>query len=58
MRLMQLSMPINTTLTANVPHLTADDKSVWEAAWIWDLTASGSPAIISDYICNPPANQP
>lgn len=46
------------TLTTNVPNLIADDKSVWEAAKIWDLTASGSPAIISDYICNPPANQP
>lgn len=47
-----------TTLITNVPNLIADDKSVWEAAKIWDLTASGSPAIISDYICNPPANQP
>lgn len=47
-----------TTLTTNVPNLTADDKSVWEAAKIWDLTASGSPAIVSTYICNPPANQP
>lgn len=46
------------TLITNVPNLIADDKSVWEAAKIWDLTASGSPAIISDYICNPPANQP
>ena len=47
-----------TTLITNVPNLIADDKSVWEAAKIWDLTASGSPAIVSDYICNPPANQP
>lgn len=46
------------TLTTNVPNLIADDKSVWEAAKIWDLTASGSPAIVSTYICNPPANQP
>lgn len=46
------------TLITNVPNLIADDKSVWEAAKIWDLTASGSPAIVSDYICNPPANQP
>lgn len=47
-----------TTLITNVPNLIAGDKSVWEAAKIWDLTASGSPAIVSDYICNPPANQP
>lgn len=47
-----------TTLISDVPNLTADDKSVWEAAKIWDLTASGSPAIVSTYICNPPANQP
>lgn len=47
-----------TTLITNVPNLIADDKSVWEAAKIWDLTASGSPAIVSTYICNPPANQP
>lgn len=47
-----------TTLITNVPNLIADDKSVWEAAKIWNLTASGSPAIVSDYICNPPANQP
>lgn len=46
------------TLTTNVPNLIADDKSVWEAAKIWDLTASGSPAIVSTYICNPPANLP
>lgn len=46
------------TLITNVPNLIADDKSVWEAAKIWDLTASGSPAIVSTYICNPPANQP
>lgn len=47
-----------STLIDNVPNLTAADKSVWEAAEIWDFTASGAPTIESTYICNPPATQP
>ena len=47
-----------STLIDNVPNLTASDKSVWEAAKIWDLTASGAPTIVSTYICNPSATQP
>jgi len=43
-----------TTLTDNVPDLDADDGSVWEASKIWDLTASGAPAIVATYISNPP----
>lgn len=45
-------------LVTGVDNLTADDGSVWEAAKIWDLTASGAPTIESTYICNPPATQP
>lgn len=45
-------------LVNNVDDLTAADGSIWEASNIWDLTASGSPAIISTYICDPPTNQP
>ena len=45
-------------LTDNVPNLTASDGSVWEAAKIWDLTASGTPTIVSTYICEPPATKP
>lgn len=47
-----------STLIDNVPNLTASDKSVWEAAKIWDLTASGAPTIVSNYICEPSATQP
>lgn len=47
-----------STLIDNVPNLTADDGSVWEAAKIWDLTASGAPTIVSNYICEPLATQP
>ncbi len=47
-----------STLIDNVPNLTADDGSVWEAAKIWDFTASGAPTIVSTYICEPPATQP
>lgn len=43
-----------TTLTDNVPDLDADDGSVWKASEIWDLTASGAPAIVATYISNPP----
>ena len=47
-----------SALTDNVPNLTASDGSVWEAAKIWDLTASGTPIIVSTYICEPPATKP
>lgn len=47
-----------STLIDNVPDLTADDGSVWEAAEIWDFTASGAPTIVSTYICEPSATQP
>lgn len=47
-----------STLIDNVPNLKADDGSVWEAAKIWDLTASGAPTIVSNYICEPSATQP
>lgn len=47
-----------SALTDNVPNLTASDGSVWEAAKIWDLTASGTPTIVSTYICEPPATKP
>lgn len=43
-----------SVLVTGVDNLNADDGSVWEAAKIWDVTASGTPAIVSDYICNPP----
>lgn len=43
-------------LVDGVDDLKADDGSVWEADKIWDLTASGTPEIVSDYICNPPAD--
>lgn len=43
-------------LVDGVDDLMADDGSVWEADKIWDLTASGTPEIVSDYICNPPAD--
>lgn len=46
------------TLVTGVNNLTADDGSVWEAAKIWDLTASGTPTIVSTYICEPSATQP
>lgn len=46
------------TLITGVGNLTADDGSVWEAAQIWNLTASGAPTIVSTYICNPPVIQP
>ena len=46
------------TLVTGVGNLTADDGSVWEAGKIWDLTASGVPTIVSDYICNPSDTQP
>ena len=42
-------------LTREVPDLTAPDDSVWEAEKIWEMTAGGAPAIVSDYISNPPA---
>lgn len=42
-------------LTREVPDLTAPDGSVWEAEKIWEMTAGGAPAIVSDYISNPPA---
>ena len=42
-------------LTSGVPDLTAPDGSVWEAEKIWEMTAGGAPAIVSDYISNPPA---
>lgn len=45
-------------LVTGVPNLKADDGSVWEAAKIWDLTASGAPTIVSNYICEPSATQP
>lgn len=47
-----------SALTDNVPNLTASDGSVWEAVKIWDLTASGTPTIVSTYICEPPATKP
>lgn len=46
------------SLVTGVDNLKADDGSVWEAAKIWDLTASGVPTIVSDYICNPSDTQP
>lgn len=46
------------TLVTGVNNLTADDGSVWEAAKICDLTASGTPTIVSTYICEPSATQP
>lgn len=45
-------------LVTGVDNLTASDGSVWEAAKIWDLTASGTPIIVSTYICEPPATKP
>lgn len=45
-------------LVTGVDNLTADDGSVWEAAEIWDFTASGAPTIVSTYICEPQATQP
>lgn len=45
-------------LVTGVDNLTASDGSVWEAAKIWDLTASGTPTIVSTYICEPPATKP
>ena len=41
-------------LVTGVAALTAGDNSVWEASKIWDLTASGAPAIDATYISNPP----
>lgn len=44
-------------LTDNVAVLKADDGSVWEAAKIWNFTASGAaPLINSNYICDPPSS--
>ena len=45
-------------LVTGVDNLTASDGSVWEAVKIWDLTASGTPTIVSTYICEPPATKP
>ena len=42
-------------LVSGVPGLTADDGSVWQAAEIWKIAAAGTPEIVSDYICDPPA---
>ena len=42
-------------LISGVPDLTAPDGSVWVAENIWEMTAGGAPAIVSDYIGNPPA---
>lgn len=42
-------------LISGVPDLTAPDGSVWVAENIWEMTAGGAPAIVSDYISNPPA---
>ena len=42
-------------LVSGVPNLTADDGSVWQAAEIWKIAAAGTPEIVSDYICDPPA---
>ena len=44
-------------LVDGVPDLKADDGSVWQAAEIWNITAAGTPEIVSDYVCNPPAAQ-
>lgn len=45
-------------LVTGVDNLTASDGSLWEAVKIWDLTASGTPTIVSTYICEPPATKP
>ena len=42
-------------LVSEVPDLTASDGSVWSAEEIWDMTASGAPSIVADYVCEPPA---
>ena len=42
-------------LITDVPDLKAPDGSVWVAEEIWDITAGGAPAIVSDYISDPPA---
>ena len=42
-------------LVSGVPDLTADDGSVWQTAEIWTIAAAGTPEIVSDYICDPPA---
>ena len=42
-------------LISGVPDLKAPDGSVWVAEEIWDITAGGAPAIVSDYISDPPA---
>ena len=42
-------------LISGVPDLNAPDGSVWVAEKIWEMTAGGAPAIVSDYIGNPPA---
>ena len=42
-------------LTREVPDLRAPDGSVWQAAEIWKIAAAGTPEIVSDYICDPPA---
>lgn len=44
-------------LVTGVSDLQADDGSVWQAAEIWNITAAGTPEIVSDYVCNPPAAQ-
>lgn len=44
-------------LVDGVPDLKADDGSVWQAAEIWNIVAAGTPEIVSDYVCDPPAAQ-
>lgn len=44
-------------LVTGVSDLQADDGSVWRAAEIWNIPAAGTPEIVSDYVCNPPAAQ-
>ena len=44
-------------LVDGVSDLKADDGSVWQAAEIWNIAAAGTPKIVSDYVCNPPAAQ-
>lgn len=44
-------------LVTGVSDLQADDGSVWQAAEIWNIAAAGTPEIVSDYVCDPPAAQ-
>ena len=44
-------------LVTGVSALQADDGSVWQAAEIWNIAAAGTPEIVSDYVCDPPAAQ-